>query len=232
MNGLSRFPVPVQIGAGFFIGVVLLGIVTAVGIGRIAVMRARANEAAALGAISTLTRDVMAQMLDQSAAVRGYVATGQRRYLDSLNAAQIALSGDLSTLDKSDQTNAIDSARLEQVDIEAAQIETDVDAVKKGFDRQIAVGARRPRDVDAAMAATDLSFKSLRRDNDALASYSTEQAKVAEAQFERAQVVLVTTLLASTVAAAFALVLTAVFIGGSIARRLQSVTRALLDVTE
>ncbi|HEY1975513.1 MAG TPA: methyl-accepting chemotaxis protein [Candidatus Baltobacteraceae bacterium] len=232
MNVLSRFRVPVQIGAGFFVGVLLLGIVTALAISRVHVMRARSEEAAALSGIATLTRDVMAQMLDQSGAVRGYVATGNRRYLDSMGAAQAAVSADTAKLDKVDQTNAIDSARLEQVDIEAAQIESDIDAVKKGFDKQIAVGPGRGPQPIAAMDATQRLFKNLRRDNDALLTYSTTQAGVASGQFDRAQVELMTALFVSTVAAVIALIFTAVFIGGSIARRLQAVTQALLEVTE
>src|SRR6185312_10954720 len=120
----------------------------------------------------------MAQMLDQSAAVRGYVATGDRKYLATIAAAQAAVAADTATLDKVDQTNAIDSARLEQVDIEAAQIESDIETVKKGFAKQIAVGAVRGAPAIAAMDATQRLFKNLRRDNDALLTYSTAQAKV------------------------------------------------------
>ncbi|HZZ01132.1 MAG TPA: methyl-accepting chemotaxis protein, partial [Candidatus Baltobacteraceae bacterium] len=232
MNVLSRFRVPVQIGAGFFVGVVLLGIVTALAVSRVHVMRARSEEAEALGGIATLTRDVMAQMLDQSAAVRGYVATGDRRYLDAMHAAQSAVATDTATLDKSDQTNAIDSARLEQVDIEAAQIETDIDAVKNGFAKQIAIGAGRGAQQVAAMSATERLFKNLQRDNDALLTYSTAQSKAASDQFDRAQAELLTALIFSTVAAVIALILTAMVIGGSITRRLQAVTQALRDVTE
>jgi methyl-accepting chemotaxis protein len=232
VNVLSRFRVPVQIGAGFFVGVVLLGIVTALAISRVHVMRARSEEAAALAGIATLTRDVMAEMLDQSAAVRGYVATGDRRYLESIQTAQAAVAADTGKLDKVDQTNAIDSARLEQVDIESAQIESDIDAVKKGFAEQIAVGSGRGARPIAAMDATERLFKTLRRDNDALLTYSTAQAKAATNQFDRAQAELLMALFVSTAAAIVALIFTAVFIGGSITRRLGAVTQALLDVTE
>jgi methyl-accepting chemotaxis protein len=232
VNVLSRVRVPVQIGAGFFVGVLLLGIVTAIAFSRVTVMRSRSNEAEALSGISTLTRDIMAQMLDQSSAVRGYVATGNARYLDSMEAAQSAVSGDTATLDKVDQTNAIDSARLEQVDIESAQIESDIDAVKKGFKQEIAFGSRQRAQAVAAMADTERLFKNLRRDNDALLTYTTAQAKAASAQFAQAEAFLVSALILSTVAAVFALILTALIIGGSIARRLQAVTQALLDVTE
>ncbi|HKE36509.1 MAG TPA: methyl-accepting chemotaxis protein, partial [Candidatus Baltobacteraceae bacterium] len=232
MNVLSRFKVPVQIGAGFVVGVLLLGIVTALAISRVHVMRTRSDEAEALGAIATLTRDVMAQMLDQSAAVRGYVATGDPRYLEAMRTAQATVAMDTATLDKSDQTNAIDSARLEQVDIEATQIEADIDAVKKGFAKQIAVGAGRGAQPIAAMNATEQLFKNLRRDNDALLTYSAAQSKASSDQFDRAQAELLTALIFSTVAAVIALIFTAVVIGGSITRRLQAVTQALLDVTE
>lgn len=57
MTLLTRRPVAVQIGAGF-VGIFLLATVAALGVQRITVMRARANEAAALNATS---RDARAQ---------------------------------------------------------------------------------------------------------------------------------------------------------------------------
>jgi HD-GYP domain-containing protein (c-di-GMP phosphodiesterase class II) len=233
MNVLSRYRVPVQIAAGFFVGVILLAIVAAVGIGRVNVMRARANEAATLGGVSTLTRDVMARMLDQSSAVRGYVATGDPRYLDSTRQAELELSKDLATLHDVDQTNAVDSPRLEQIDIEAGQIESDIAAVKKTFaaQRQLVAAGRRSAAL-AEMSNEELAFQKLRRDDDALLNYTTAQAKVASEEFEQALVIVVAVLIGSTIAAVITLVLTALFVGGSIARRLASVTRALHDVTE
>ena len=232
MNVLSRFRVAVQIGAGFLVGVLLLAVVAVVGIGRVNVMHARANEAAALDGISTLSRDVMVQMLDQASAVRGYVATGDSSYVDSMHAADVQLKSDLNTLDQSDQTNAVDSARLEQIDIETAQIESDIDAVKKGFARQLELAAKNRLAAAAELSKGQAAFGHLRRDDDALLKYASEQAKVASEQFNRALVVVVTVLILSTIAAALALVLTALYIGGAIARRLRAVTSALLEVTE
>ncbi|HEY9179706.1 MAG TPA: methyl-accepting chemotaxis protein, partial [Candidatus Baltobacteraceae bacterium] len=228
---LSRFRVAVQIGAGFFVGVILLSVVAVVAFNRVTVMRAHAAQATALGGISTLTRDVMAQMLDQAAAIRGYVATGDRRYFLPLQHAQNALTSDLAILDKSDQTTAIDSSRLEQIDIEAAQIETDVDAVKKGFAQQIRPGI--PRSIAATrMRQNEQIFAKLRRDNDALLTYTTSQAKIASREFDDAVAVLITVLIASTLAAVILLLLTAAFIGRNITRRLSVVTQALIDLTE
>lgn len=228
---LSRFRVAVQIGAGFLVGVLLLSIVSVIAFNRVAVMRSRAAEATALGAISTLTRDVMAQMLDQAAAVRGYVATGDPAYFAPLHHAESTLEADLAILDKSDQTTAIDSARLEQIDIEAAQIESDIAAVKKGFAQQIKRGLSRTAAATRMRAGEGL-FASLRRDNDALLTYTTAQAKMATHDFEQAVAVLVTVLIAGMVAALLLFVLTAAFIGRSITRRLSVVTQALIDVTE
>lgn len=228
---LSRFRVAVQIAAGFLVGVVLLSLVSAVAINRVTVMRSRAAEAAALSNISMLTRDVMAQMLDQAAAVRGYVATDDPVYFVALHRAQSALAADIAILDKSDQTTAIDSARLEQVDIEAAQIESDIDAVKKGFAQQITPGITRAQ-AAANMRDNERLFAHLRRDNDALLTYTTAQAKNATRDFEQAVALLVTVLIGSTIAALLLFVLTAALIGRSITRRLSAVTRALIEVTE
>src|SRR5579862_2694834 len=216
---LSRASVPVQIGAGFFIALLLLGVVAAVSIGRVNVMRAKAEQAAVLGNVSTLTRDVMAQMLDEEAAVRGYDATGDPRYLQPIAAADVALKKDLAALNNADQTEAVDSPRLEQIDIQGAQIERDIATVKKSF---AAVG-----DVSANARA----FAALRRDDDALLRYASAQASTAAREFQEARIVLVSVILFSTLAASLVLVLTAVVIGGSIARRLGRVTHALTDVT-
>ena len=229
---LSRFRVAVQIGAGFFVGVVLLAAVAAVVFNRVSVMRSRAAEAAALGSISTLTRDVMAQMLDQASAVRGYVATGDTAYDAPLRLAQRSLQSDLQTLDRSDQTTVIDSARLEQIDIEAAQIESDIAAVRKGFGQQLRLARSDKSGAAAVMRADERLFARLRRDNDALLQYTTAQAAIASREFENAITVLSVVLIASTVGAAILLLLTAALVGGTITRRLFAVTQALIDVTE
>ena len=228
---LARFRVAVQIGAGFLVGVVLLSAVAAVAYNRVTVMRSRAAEATALGGISTLTRDVMAQMLEQAAAVRGFVATGDRSYFVPIERAQRALAADLSVLDKSDQTTAIDSARLEQVDIEAAQIESDIGAVRKGFAQQVKPGLAHAQ-AALNMRENERYFANLRRDDDALLTYTTAQAKAATREFEQAVAVLVTVLIASTIAALVLFALTAALIGRSITRRLWAVTQALIEVTE
>ena len=121
---LARFPVAVQIGLGFLLGVLLLGAVAAVGFNRLDAMRARSTEAAVLEQSSTLTRDVMAKMLAQEAGVRGYAATGDARFLRPLAGAETAMRSDLAFLDKIDQTNAVDSSRLEQIDLQTVAIES------------------------------------------------------------------------------------------------------------
>ncbi|MBV8489342.1 MAG: methyl-accepting chemotaxis protein [Candidatus Eremiobacteraeota bacterium] len=233
MNGLSRYPVAVQIGAGFFVAVVLLALVAVVGIGRVNVMRARANEAAVLGSISTLSRDAIGTMLEEQSGVRGYVATADGNYLNSKPRLDRSLSDDLAALDKSDQTDAVDSSRLEQIDIETAQIETDVAAVKKGFADQLRLEfSGKHAAALAALAQGDDQFAHLRRDSDALLTYASAQAKAATAEFDRAVVVLTVVLIGSTLASVAALIFTALAIGGGITRRLSNVTQALLDLTE
>jgi len=188
-----------QIAAGFLVGIVLLAVVATIGTQRIIIMRSRANEAAALGAISTLTRDVMVQMFEL------HRAPTDRQ-------AATTLIDDLAHLDRSDQTSAVDSARLEQVDIELAQIESDVAAARKN-------------------ALNETAFEQLRGDDDALLIYSSSQAKRASEEFERALAQVIGVLIVSTLVAVGALVLTALLIGGGIARRLRRVTDALGDVT-
>lgn len=233
MNVLSRFPVAVQIGAGFLVGVVLLAVVAAVSIGRVSVMHARANEAAVLGSISTLSRDAIARMLEEQSAVHAYVATGDAMYLNSTRTIDAELRDDLAALDKSDQTDAVDSGRLEQIDIETGQIESDVAAVKKGFASQLrAVFSGKRAGAISAMAQGNQDFAHLRRDSDALLNYTTAQAKSASEEFDRALMVVVVVLIGSTIASVLALIATALVVGGSITRRLSSVTQALLEVTE
>jgi methyl-accepting chemotaxis protein len=233
VNLLTRQRVAVQIGAGFLVGVLLLVVVAAIVVNRAGVMRARSNEAAALGGISTLTRTILVHLLDQQSAVRGYVATGDKSFFTSLRAADAALRTDLATLDTSDQTDAVDSARLEQIDAEAERLESDVEAVRKDFAWQLMlVEGKQRSQSSAAMNSSNEAFDKLRRDNDALLTYSTNQAKIAQAEFERAQEVLVVVQIGSTIVAAILLIVTALAIGGSIARRLGHVTQALLQVTE
>jgi methyl-accepting chemotaxis protein len=233
MRLLSHQRVAVQIGAGFLVGVVLLAVVAAVVVNRASVMRARSNEAAALAGISTLTRNVLVHLLDQQSAVRGYVATGDKSFFTALRSADAALRADLATLDQSDQTDAVDSARLEQIDVEAERLESDVEAVRKDFAWQLMlVEGKQHAQSNAAMRTSNDAFDKLRRDNDALLTYSTNQAKMAQAEFESAQQQLVAVQIGATVVAAILLIVTALAIGGSIARRLSRVTAALLDVTE
>ncbi len=195
----SRYPVAMQIAAGFLVGILLLAVVATIGTQRIVIMRARANEAAALGEISTLTRDVMVQMFEL------HRAPTDRQ-------AATTLIDDLAHLDRSDQTSAVDSARLEQVDIELAQIESGVAASRKN-------------------ALDETAFEQLRGDDDALLNYASSQAKRASEEFERALAQVIGVLIVSTLVAVVALVLTALLIGGGIARRLRRVTDALGDVT-
>ena len=233
MNFLSRYRVAVQIGAGFLVGVLLLAIVATVGISRIAVARARANEAAVLADASTLSQTVIGQMLSQQAAVRSYAATGNVEYLSTMRSGDAAVKDALAALDKIDQTDAVDSARLEQIDIETSQIESEVAKVKASFATELAPSARRNRAATvAALAEGDAAFAKLRRDSDALLSYATAQAKIATAEFNQALMVVIWVLIVSTIAAVVALVLTALVVGGGIARRLATVTQALLDLTE
>lgn len=231
MIRLSRFGVAVQIGIGFLVGILLLAAVSTVAIQRIGVMRARAAEAAVLESTSTLSRDVMAQMVDQEAAARGHALTGDAAFLSTMQAAQARLAADLAVLDKADQTEVINSSRLEQIDIEAVQLESDIAAVKKNLAAEVALqpGSRAAAGV---LARAQESFARMRRSNDALLDYTTAQAKAATHEFEREQEIVVAALIGSTVAAVLLLILTAVTIGGSIARRLARVTQALHDVTE
>ncbi|HTA37829.1 MAG TPA: methyl-accepting chemotaxis protein, partial [Candidatus Acidoferrales bacterium] len=233
MNFLSRQRVAVQIGAGFLVGVLLLAVVAAIVVNRAAVMRSRSNEAAALAGISTLTRNVLVHLLDQQSAVRGYVATGDKSFFVAFRTADAALRTDLATLDASDQTDAVDSARLEQIDVEAERLESDVEAVRKDFAWQLMLveGKGRTQSSAAMKASTD-AFDKLRRDNDALLTYTSNQAKAAQSEFERAQQELVYVQIGSTIGAAALLIITALVIGGGIARRLSYVTEALVNVTE
>ncbi len=233
MNPLVRFPVAVQIGAGFFVGVVLLAVVAAVAVQRAGVMRARANEAAVLASASTLSRDAIGRMLDEESGVRGYVATADPALLSSEAASDAALRGDLRALDRIDQTDAVDSSRLEQIDIESAQIESDVRDVKRDLaeQRRLASSGHR-RAALAAMTGGENDFRKLRRDADALLEYATAQAAGASEEFEKAQAVVVTVLIGSAVASVAVLVATALLVGGSIARRLGRITQALRDLTE
>ena len=233
MNFLSRRRVAVQIGAGFLVGVLLLVVVAAIVVNRAAVMRSRANEAAALAGISTLTRNVLVHLLDQQSAVRGYVATGDKSFFVAFRAADVALRADLATLDTSDQTDAVDSARLEQIDVEAERLESDVESVRKDFAWQLMLVESKERtQSSAAMKTSNEAFDKLRHDNDALLTYTSNQAKNAQAEFERAQQELVYVQIGSTIGAAALLIVTALLVGGGIARRLSYVTEALVNVTE
>jgi methyl-accepting chemotaxis protein len=233
VNLLSRQRVAVQIGAGFLVGVLLLVVVAAIVVNRAGVMRARSNEAATLSGFSTLTRNVLVHLLDQQSAVRGYVATGDKSFFVAFRDAGAALRADLATLDTSDQTDAVDSARLEQIDVEAERLESDIEAVRKDFAWQLVlVEGKEHSQSSAAMKASNDAFDKLRRDNDALLTYTSNQARMAQSEFESAQQELVYVQIGSTIVAAALLILTALLIGGGIARRLSHVTDALRNVTE
>jgi methyl-accepting chemotaxis protein len=233
VNLLSRQRVAVQIGAGFLVGVLLLAVVAAIVVNRAAVMRSRSNEAAALAGISTLTRNVLVHLLDQQSAVRGYVATGDKSFFVAFRAADAALRTDLATLDASDQTDAVDSARLEQIDVEGERLESDVEAVRKDFAWQLMLVEGKGRaQTSAAMKTSTDAFDKLRRDNDALLTYTSSQAKLAQGEFEQAEQQLIYVQIGSTIGAAAVLILTALVIGGGIARRLAHVTESLRHVTE
>lgn len=230
---LARFPVAVQIGLGFLLGVLLLGAVAAIGFNRLDAMRARSTEAAVLEQSSTLTRDVMAKMLAQEAGVRGYAATGDARFLRPLAGAETAMRSDLAFLDKIDQTNAVDSSRLEQIDLQTVAIESAITEVEKGFAAEKAAIARGDRaSATALLARREAAFEKLSAADDALLAYTAAQAKAATQEFQNAATVLAATLVASAVAAAIVLSLAAFMIGARISRRLNRVTRSLIDVAE
>jgi methyl-accepting chemotaxis protein len=231
VSRLSRYGVATQIGAGFFVAVALFAVVAAIGWNRAAVIRQRADEVAALAGISTLSRDVLVQILDEQAAVNELIATGDPAYRTSMTTADAMLAQDLGTLDKSDQTNAVDSSRLEQIDLETELIETDVAAVKKDFTAQLSGKFARVI-ARAAAEASAKKFERLRRDSDALLTYSGAQEKLASQEFDRALGGLVAVLLGSTLAAVALLVVVALAIGGSIARRLGRVSDALHGIAE
>lgn len=226
---LSRFRVAVQIGAGFALAFVLLVAVAAAEYASIAQMRARAAEAAALTTISALAGDVLTQLLGEESAVRGYAATGDARFLDSLSDARKGAARDLDALDHSDRTKSISSNRLEQIDIVTAQIEDDVKALDTQLAHAVAATERRAS-TTGALRAERSAFEKVRADRDALWRYTSAGAAASQAQFENARRTVLLTLITGTLLAALAFALFAALVSRSIARRLAEVTAALHDV--
>lgn len=230
---LGRFPVFVQIGAGFAVGVILLVLTSAVTFLRVSEMRAHAAEAMALQGISTDARDVLAQMLDEESGVRGYAATGDPSFLATRRSGRRGVSVDFAALDTSDRTKAISSNRLEEIDIVSGEIEDDAKRLDGSFDRLIAAVKSGDRSSLRSGLRTERSlFNSLRRDRDALLSYTALGAKVSLAQFETARATVSATLAGSTIVAVLLSILAALRISGGIARRLAAVTAALRDAAQ
>lgn len=226
---LTRFPVVAQIGAGFALALVLLIAVGAAQYASISQMRRHAAEAAALSGISALAGDVLTRLLDEESAVRGYAATTDPRFLDSLSAGRRGAAQDLAALDRSDRTKSISSNRLEQIDIVTAQIEDDVKALDAQLAQAVAATNRRMRPT-AALRAERSAFEKVRADRDALWRYTSAGAAASTMQFEIARRTVVVTLIAGTVLAALAFALLAALVSRGIARRLAAVTAALRDV--
>jgi methyl-accepting chemotaxis protein len=214
---VTRYPVVVQIGLGFALALLLLIAVGAAEYASITEMRARAGEAAALTNISALAGDVLTQILSEESAVRGYAASRDARFLDSLAAGRRGAAEDLAALDRSDRTKAISSNRLEQIDIVTAQIEDDVKALN-------------PLLLRGRLLAERDAFQRVRADRDALWKYTSAGAAASTAQFERARRTVVATLAIGTLLAALAFALIAVLVSRGIALRLAKVTAALRDV--
>jgi len=230
---LIRFPVFVQIGAGFAIGVLLLAAVATLSYVRIEQMRSSASSARAFGQISTAVRDVLTQLLDEESAVRGYVATGDHRFLRTIAPARVQEAADLRTLDNSDRTKDISANRREQIDFVTGEIEDDIrtlaplfTSVQKSMETGNTAAARR------TLTQADKEFAAVRRDRDALLRYTALGAQSAQQQSDAARRQLVTTLVVSTLLAILAFVAAALVVSKSISSRLATVTRALQSIAE
>jgi methyl-accepting chemotaxis protein len=227
----GRFPIAARLAAGSALAVVLMIAVAVVTARGIAAMAFAAAHREALETTSIEIREVVDAALSEQAAVRGFVATGDRAFRADIDRARTALQHRLATLRASDQTTYIPVNQLEQIDVFEQQIEDGVAALDRQYSKRSAdVLAGRRAAATAALRDDATRFDAVRQQAEKLYAYVASGARVANAEFEATARSVLITLVASTVAAIFLFGLIAYVVGRSVTRRLSTVTGALHDI--
>lgn len=229
---LARFPVFAQIAAGFALGAILLAGAATVTYARVAQMRVLAGQAIALQQVSTIAGDVLTQMLEAEAAVRGYAGTRDSKFLIEAKIAADRARDNVAALQAAGQTRALPSNRLEQIVIATQRIDDDVAHVSDAFAEIERVSARgRSTEIADRLRAEPAVFEKLRHDRGVLLAYTSSGAQAALIQLDATRRHAAFTLIVSTICAILLFGLAAAATARNIAGRLRVVTSALGDIT-
>jgi methyl-accepting chemotaxis protein len=211
-----------RIAAGYLAAIVLLLLVGAAGAYELGDMRARANEQAAFGAVSSKVSETVANSEQLVAATRG-VALGDAAEAKAAQDAETSLEQDLKRLAADDETKAISVNRVEQIVVQGEQIAADVNALRAN------VAAERAGK-NGAVAASAATLAKLQADASVLDDFTRKGEDSAKAAFDdarhRVEVVFIAGIVAVIGVAAFV----ALSLGRRLARRLGRVTGALTVV--
>lgn len=230
---LARLPVFTQIGLGFALGALLIAAAASQTYARVREMRSFAVQALALEHASTLSSDVLTQMLEGEAAARGFASTRDPRYLAAGHAAAARASQNVAALEAAGASRALQSNRLEQIVVVAARIRRDVARADGAFDRIVrAAGGTDARALREQLFAEPKIFEALRHDRGVLLAYTGGGARQALLQLDAARHGVAITLAFSTLAAIGLFLLVAGLAARNIARRLHVVTQALREVSD
>lgn len=229
---LARWPVFTQIALGFSLGALLLAGAASQTYGRVREMRALAVQALALEHASTLASDVLTQMLDGEAAVRGYASTRDIQFLQAGHSAAARASQNVAALESAGASRALPSNRLEQIVIVTGRIRRDVARTAGAFSRIERAAASGDRaSLQRQIQSEPILFQMLRHDRNVLLSYTSSGARDALIRLDDARRAAALTLVVSTVAAIVLFLFAAGLVARTIALRLNAVTQALHDVT-
>jgi methyl-accepting chemotaxis protein len=133
-----KFRIAYQIGAGFAAVMGLMLLTVALALISVTDMQQQTERIQAAASLDTAARDILTQLLNESNAVRGYLATGKADFLNRYRATRAGLTADLSFVRAHGAKNVALSRTVEGM-------EPQVTAIDAFFDHEIALVDRGKR---------------------------------------------------------------------------------------
>ena len=221
-----RFRIASQIATGFAVSLVLLVLIVGVAIFQMQRMHQRYADTAASLPLLNASRDILLQLVNEETGVRGYVATGNASFLDNSDASQLEITKDFDYINDHDKKRAhlqvLMQRFVKQVNIEQTFLDHESDLVDR-HQRAVAL---------AHLLDGKPQFERLRTTADAIVTDAQQFLADTTTAFEKARTQSVITMVIAGVLAIIGCTLIAFVLGGSLSRRLNTVTTAVDRVVE
>jgi len=215
-----------QIGAGFAAALLMLVLVVAVAV--VQMQRMHEKNAAIVASVPLLAkaRDIEYQIVGEEMGVRGYIASGDQRYLDDSDPAQLEITKDFDFISGQDAGRPHLQALMTSFNAQVRDAQKFLDAETTLVDKK-----RQPAAL-AHLLDGQPAFDRVRATAAAIAADSQAFVDEASAAFEQARLLSIATMLIIGVLAMVLCGGIAIFIGRRISRRLGLVASAIDDVVE